>query len=410
MSVLKNLNRVYQYSLFCLMSRLCPIVAMAFVAQAFISMPGVAMADATNYSNVLPSTVWIITSNSENETSTGTGVFIDKERRLVLTNAHVVGDSRSAVVFFPEVKNGVPTVKRKKYLDKVLDLAGPGKVVAVDRKLDLALIELAKVPERAKAIELAEQGVTPGENVDLIGNPGGSDVLWVYTSGTVRSVYDKKFKSDHGQHEFRAVETQTAIRPGDSGGPVVNSEGKLVAIAQSFSPELLLVSYCVDVAEIKAFVKSPWKPAPLATKTVLANAEIENTVHSTGHYQVERKLSSGKTQTVFVAKDTEYFQRADVRKIWSLVSVSKDEPSSELIMRLMRQSSATKIGGWAIEKNASDEYMVMFVAKLDATAPDEAVDGTIEYVARIANAMNGQLSPKTAKKTSSETLAAWLAK
>jgi hypothetical protein len=404
-SLLKTACRVYQYRVHLLMTRLCPMIALALLATA-----SSAMADANNYSRVLPSTVWIITSNSEGETSTGTGVFIDEDRRLVLTNAHVVGDSRSAVVFFPEVKNEVTTVKRKKYLERVLDLAGPGKVVAVDRKLDLALIELAKVPQRAKAISLAEKSVSPGEKVDLIGNPGGSDVLWVYSSGTVRSVYDKKFKSDHGQHEFRVVETQTPIKPGDSGGPVVNSAGELVAIAQSFSPEMVLVSYCVDIGEIKAFVKSPWKPAPLATKTVLANAEIENTVHATGHYQVDRKLASGKTQTVFVAKDTEYFRKADVRKIWSLVSVSKDEPSSELMMRLMRQSSATKIGGWAIEKNASDEFMVMFVAKLDATAPDEAVDSTIEYVARIAGAMNGKLKAKPAKKTASETLAAWLTK
>lgn len=407
MSFLTKLNRVYQYSFHCLMSRLCPAFA---VVVAMAGLSAVAHADATNYSQVLPSTVWIITSNAESETSTGTGVFIDADRKLVLTNAHVVGDSRSAVVFFPEVKDGVPTVKRKKYLSRVLDLAGPGKVVAVDRKLDLALIELTDVPERAKAIAMAEKGVTPGEKVDLIGNPGGSDVLWVYTGGTVRSVYDKKFKSDHGQHEFRVVETQTPIRPGDSGGPVVNSGGELVAIAQSFSPEMVLVSYCVDIAEIKAFIKSPWKAAPLATKTVLANAEIENTVHSTGHYQVDRKLSSGKTQSVFVAKDTEYFQRADVRKIWSLVSVSKSEPTAELTMRLMRQSSATKIGGWAIEKNESDEFLIMFVAKLDATAPDEAVEGTIEYVARIAGAMAEKLKEKEAKKTSSETLAAWLAK
>ena len=80
------------------------------------------------------------------------------------------------------------------------------------------------------------------------------------------------------------------------------------------------------------------------------------------------------------------------------------------MMRLMRQSSATKIGAWAIEKNESDEFLVLFVAKLDATAPDEAVESTIEYVARIAGAMNDQFSPKKATKSSSETLASWLAK
>ncbi len=368
------------------------------------------LANETNYAQTLSSTAWIITSNAEDETSTGTGVFVDAEKRLVLTNAHVVGDSRSAVVFFPELEEGQPKVKRKHYLDNVLKLAQPGKVVAVDRKRDLALIELPKVPERAKAIELAENSVAPGSSVDMIGNPGGSDVLWAYTSGTVRLVYDKKFKSDHGEHEFKVVETQSPIKPGDSGGPVVNSEGKLVAIAQSFSPQMNLVSYCVDISEIKSFLKSPWKPSPLATKVVLDNAEITYVTHTTGHYQVEREISSGTTQSVFVAKDTEYYKRADVRRIWSLVSVSKESPSADLMMRLMRQSSATKIGSWAVEKNSSDEFMVIYVAKLDATAPDEALEGTIDYVARIAAAMNKELNPKKDEKSSSETLAAWLAK
>ena len=370
---------------------------------------GTVLADADNYKRTLPSTAWIITSNAEDETSTGTGVFVDAEKRLVLTNAHVVGDSRSAVVFFPELSDGQPEVTRKHYLDNVLKLAQPGKVVAVDRKRDLALIELPKVPERAKAIELAETSVAPGSSVDLIGNPGGSDVLWVYTGGTVRSVYNKKFKSDHGDHDFKVVETQSPIKPGDSGGPVVDGEGKLVAIAQSFSPQMNLVSYCVDVTEIKAFLGSPWKPAPLATKIVLDNAEIEHKIHSTGHYQIEKGLAGGKTQTVFVAKDTEYFQRADVRKIWSLVLVSKEQPKAELMMRLMRQSSATKIGAWAVEKNSAGEFMVIYVAKLDATAPDEAVQGTIDYIARIASAMSTELSPKKDEKTASETLASWLA-
>ena len=367
-------------------------------------------AGENNYSRTLTSTAWIITSNAEEETSNGTGVLVDAERRLVLTNAHVVGDSRSAVVFFPEVINDQPRVKRKYYLDKVLDLAKLGKIVAVDRKRDLALIQLPELPERAKAIEFAQSSPVPGSSVEMIGNPGGTDVLWAYTSGTVRLVYEKKFKSDHGTHEFKVVETQTPIKPGDSGGPVVNSEGKLVAIAQSFSPQMNLVSYCVDISEIESFIKSPWKPAPLATRIVLENAELEFETHSTGHYEVKRERAGEGFQSVFVSKDTEYYRRADLRRIWSLVSVTKEAPDNDLMMRLMRQSSATKIGSWAIEKNATGDHMVIYVAKVDATAPDEAVSSTIDYVGRIAGAMNNELNPQPTGNSASETLAAWLAK
>lgn len=382
---------------------------LAVSALALLTTAVDASAEDNNYAKTLPSTAWIITSDAEDQTSTGTGVYVDADKRLVLTNAHVVGDSRSAVVFFPDIKNGTAEVKRKHYLDRVIKLAQPGKVVAVDRRRDLALIQLPKAPAAGRVIELAESSTTPGSRVDLIGNPGSSDVLWVYTSGTVRSVYDKKFKSDHGEHQFKAVETQSPIKPGDSGGPVVNEEGKLVAIAQSFSERSELVSFCVDVAEIRAFIDSSWKPAPLPTKELLDNADIKYEKHATGHYEIDYELAGGKKQSVFVAKDTEYFRRADVRKIWSLVLVSKEAPSGELMTRLMRQNSATKIGAWAIEKNSAGEQMVLYVAKLDATAPDESLKGTIEYVARIAGAMHKELNPKADEKSAADTLASWLA-
>lgn len=381
-----------------------------FCAAVIIqSTTAVVNADSENYTRTVGSTVWIITSDADNETSTGTGVLVDLEKRIVLTNAHVVGDSRSAVVFFADSKKGELEVKRQYYLDNVVKLAQPGKVVAVDRRRDLALIQLPKIPEGVKAVELADTSAKPGSTIDIVGNPGGSDVLWVYTSGTVRSVYDKKFKSNHGEHDFHVVEVQSPIKPGDSGGPVVNAEGKLIGIAQSFSPENTLVSYCVDITEIKALLASAWKQAPLPSKKLLEDAGIEHSANTTGHYQIEQKLPGDKTQTVFVAKETEYFQRADIRKIWSLVSVTKEAPSAELTMRLLRQSSVTKIGSWAIEKNSNGEFMVIYVSKLDATAPDEALKGTIEYVARIANAMSNDLAPKKTEKTATETLASWLA-
>ena len=170
-----------------------------------------------------------------------------------------------------------------------------------------------------------------------------------------------------------------------------------------------MISFCVDVSEIRSLLASGWKQAPVASKKLLEDAGIEHIVNSTGHYQVERKLTDETTQTVYVAKDTEYFERADVRKIWSLVQVSKEEPTTELMNRLLRQSSVTKIGAWAIEKNDAGEHLVIYVAKLDATAPDEAIKGTIEYVARISAAMAKELKPKADEKTAAETLASWLA-
>ncbi|KAA5543875.1 trypsin-like peptidase domain-containing protein [Roseiconus nitratireducens] len=363
-------------------------------------------ADSSTYQTTLKSTAWVITSNADNETSTGTGVYIDSEKKLLLTNAHVVGDSRKAVIFFPARENGKLVVRRKHYLTNILKLGIQGDVVAVDRKRDLALIQLPKVPGDVTAVELAEDSTTPGSQVDLIGNPGDSDILWVYTSGTVRSVYQKKFKSTHGEHDFMAVETQSPIKPGDSGGPIVDESGKLVGLAQSFSPQSPLISFCVDVTEIRRLLQSPWRSAPLASKVLLDEAEIKYTKHSSGHYQIDQQVGK-ETQSVFVAKNTEYHGRADIRRIWSTVQTTTEAPDAVLMMRLLRQNTATKIGSWAIEKT-DEGYVVFFVAKLDATASDETLSSTIDYVARLAAAMATDLKPKETEKTAQATLAAWL--
>lgn len=368
-----------------------------------------AQADANIYRQTLKSTTWVLAKNSDG-TSSGAGVFIDTDKKLVMTNAHVVGDARNTVVFFPEVKNGRPIVDRDHYLENVKKLGIKGRVIAVDRKRDLALIQLAKLPQDAKAIELADEGATPGEEVESIGNAGTTEALWVYASGTVRAVYQKQFRTGAGEHDFKVVETQSPINSGDSGGPVVNSKGKLVAVSQAISTKARLVSYCVDISEVKTFLASPWKAAPLPVKNLLESAELAYTQHaSTGHFQVEMGVDDDAKESVFITKDVEYFKRADVRKIWALARASKEAPSQDTMMRLMQQSARTKIGSWTIEQNAQGDYLVIYCVKLDATATHDTVKSTMEYVAKLTTAMKKELAPAKAKEDSTETLNKWLA-
>jgi S1-C subfamily serine protease len=77
----------------------------------------------------------------------------------------------------------------------------------------------------------------------------------------VRQVNPTKFKartSDGGALEVEAlvVETQVPTNPGDSGGPVVNERGELVAITQSNDTKQRLVSYHIDAGELRAFLSA----------------------------------------------------------------------------------------------------------------------------------------------------------
>ncbi len=385
--------------------------------QSFVSLLTVAVclscrtesaqADSQIYQKTLQSTAWVL-AKTGGETSSGTGVLVDEQKKLVITNFHVVGEARAAVIFFPELKDGKPIVDRSHYLENVGKLGIRGRVLGVDRKRDLALIELDRIPAGIQALSMASESVGPGEHIQSIGNPGSTEALWVFTSGTVRSVYQKSFSTGAGEHDFKVVETQSPINSGDSGGPVVNGKGELAAISQAISPKARLVSYSVDISEVKAFLASPWKPAPIPVADVLDKADLKFNKHETGHLEVEFVQKDESKQSVFIGKDVEYFERADVRRVWSLAAVLKEAPSVDIMLNLLQQSARTKIGAWTVEKSDQGEFLVMYCAKIDATAAPDAVKSTMEYVAQLTSVSRKSLLPKETVQNASQTLESWL--
>ena len=135
-------------------------VAAAVCAASLLNLTS-ATADVEVYNKTLKSTAWVLAKN-DGATSSGTGVLIDAEKKFLITNFHVVGDARAAVIFFPEMKKGKPVVERKNYLENVKKLGVRGRVLGVDRKRDLALIELDRIPDGVEAITMAEDSIGPG--------------------------------------------------------------------------------------------------------------------------------------------------------------------------------------------------------------------------------------------------------
>jgi S1-C subfamily serine protease len=230
------------------------------------------------YDRTLHSTVWVLMPISGTRARTGSGSLIDHSRRLILTNYHVVGDDDSGFVSFPIFQNGKLVAERDAY--RAPGQRIPAKVVARDPKRDLAVLQLeGPVPPEARAIKLAKEGPSPGQRVHSVGNPGASGALWAYTEGSVRQVYHSKIRTmdrETGKGfeiDARVVETQSPVNQGDSGGPVVNDKGELVAVVQGHVPDAQArsVSIFIDVSEVRDLMvskrlakmppKEPEKPA-----------------------------------------------------------------------------------------------------------------------------------------------------
>jgi V8-like Glu-specific endopeptidase len=239
-------------------------------ALAWAALPAFAQEGAKVYKQAVPSVVWIHSARDRG-LATGSGTLVDKERRLVLTNYHVVQDTRDAKVFFPVFRDGQPVAEKDYYTDRARRLSIHGTVIALDKKADLALIRLDSLPDKVESVPLAAASPEPGSTTHTIGNAGKSGALFGYVKGTVRQVYQKEWKAELeprkvATFQAKVVETDSPTNPGDSGGPLLNDKGELVGVTQGGAIGASLVSTFIDVSEVKKLLDSQGVKEAKATK------------------------------------------------------------------------------------------------------------------------------------------------
>jgi S1-C subfamily serine protease len=257
------------------------------------------------YERTLRGTVWVL-ARRESKVATGTGSLIDLARRLVITNYHVVGDADRVMVVFPHFSSKGKLIAERSYYQNLVQHSGGGinaRVIGREPKRDLALLELESVPPGAHSLRLSRNGAQPGQTVYSLGNPGQSGALWVYTTGSVRSIYHKKWRVSAGGgtiHEFDAevVETQSPTNPGDSGGPLVNREGELIGVTQGYAANAQLLSLFIDVGEVKDFLKSKKLfaklPPPVARSSDKSKPDIDKSADGTQNSEQAEKSATTK--------------------------------------------------------------------------------------------------------------------
>jgi S1-C subfamily serine protease len=186
----------------------------------------------------------------------GTGFVVDAERRLVVTNFHVVGRERQVVVVFPRYDaHGELVTDLRKYEQDPASGVGTGEVVGVDESCDLALVRVNRLAERTTAAPLAKQPAATGSVVYSVGGSGAADnLLWRLTKGNVRGRVQRQTKIESGEINCTILETDAPVNRGDSGGAVMNEHGEVVAVVSHGHVMERQVSGNIDVEEVRKFV------------------------------------------------------------------------------------------------------------------------------------------------------------
>ncbi|MBT6723242.1 MAG: serine protease, partial [Planctomycetaceae bacterium] len=179
--------------------------------------------------NIKPSLVTISTKGRDGKyQGVGTGFVVDQEG-LIVTNLHVIGDSRE---FRVETASG-----------EELKVIG---IHASDRVMDLAIIRVQASDLTALAMGDINS-LAQGAPIIVMGNPHGlrNSVVSGINSG-IREIDGRKM-----------MQLAIPIEPGNSGGPVLDMQGNVHGIVTMKSLVTANLGFAVDIAPLKALLDSP---------------------------------------------------------------------------------------------------------------------------------------------------------
>lgn len=176
----------------------------------------------------------------------GSGVVYKKsgDTLYIVTNAHVVGDKENQKITFSNNKSVV------------------GKVLGKDKWSDLAVVKATSSDSSVKEIAIGDSNnLVLGEPILVVGNPLGVAFKGTVTEGIISGLnrnvpidFDKDNKYDM---LMKAFQIDASVNPGNSGGAVVNREGKLIGVvaAKISMPNVENMSFAIPVNEVQKIVK-----------------------------------------------------------------------------------------------------------------------------------------------------------
>ncbi len=186
--------------------------------------------NVTVYERINPAIV-LVEAQIADGLSSGTGCIINKDG-IILTSSHVVDNA---------IYIEVTTSKGESYKAEILE--------PKNKSGDLVLLKI-KPKNPLPTIKLGDSSlVKVGQKVLAIGNPFGFN--GTLTTGIVSRI----------DYERNKIQTDAAINPGSSGGPILNANGEVIGISQSiFNPDSnksnIGIGFAVPANEVKKFINT----------------------------------------------------------------------------------------------------------------------------------------------------------
>jgi S1-C subfamily serine protease len=164
----------------------------------------------------------------------GSGFLLDKQGHI-LTNNHVINNAQRVEVTLSD---------KHKY---------KATVVGVDKNHDLALLQI-DAPNLQPATLANSQNLIVGQRVYAIGNPFG--LSGTMTRGIISAI--RSIRGPENNPIEDAIQTDAAVNPGNSGGPLLNSRGEVIGIttliANNGADQSSGIGFAIPINTAKAFL------------------------------------------------------------------------------------------------------------------------------------------------------------
>lgn len=203
--------------------------------------------------------------------STGTGFYISKYD-VIVTNEHVIRDTQSVVI------EGVQVGRKT------------ARVVFLDEKNDLAFLKIDDAME-IQPIDIAiSNRLLIGDNVYAIGHPFGLN--YATTKGIISNLSYKLGHTNYIQHD-------AALNPGNSGGPLVSTDGEVVGVNTFIYRNGLCIGLALPInhlfESLEAYSKSGYtKAIKCSICSNVIEDKIQNSIYCQNCGSKQNFISSAK--------------------------------------------------------------------------------------------------------------------